>query len=84
MVFFDERGFPSVSPLHGSPTTRLPHYPGAAMSEYRVERVQQSGGRWFAVVYQGQYMFLQKTQEGAERIADKMNKIRKRRIEAMG
>ena len=51
------------------------------MNEYTVERVKQPNGHWFAVVYQGQYRFLQKTKEGAEKVAERLNKIHKRRLE---
>jgi hypothetical protein len=50
--------------------------------EYKVEMVNQSTGFRFAVVCDGHYRFMRKTKDEAQRLADKLNDIRKRRIEA--
>ena len=51
------------------------------MSQYKVEKTNQPGGIMWAVVYEGQYRFIQKTEELANRLAARLNLIQKRRLE---
>jgi len=62
-----------VSPSIGTTPTRI--------SGYHVVQVHDSWGTRFAVVYHGQYRFIKQTMESATKLAEKLNRIRKRRTE---
>jgi len=48
--------------------------------KYKIEKTMQSSGLMWAVVFEGQYRFMQKTKEKAKAIADKMNLIYNKRV----
>lgn len=48
---------------------------------YTVKEIKEAAGVRFVVVFQGQYRFLRKDKGSAQRTADKLNRIRKHRLE---
>lgn len=51
------------------------------MDKYIVKETMQRYGKMYAVSFEGNYMFLKKTKEEAQAIADRMNAIHKRRLD---
>lgn len=48
---------------------------------YTVKEIKEAAGVRFAVVLQGQYRFLKRDKVSAEKLAGKLNRIRKHRLE---
>ena len=51
------------------------------IDRYEVEQTKQASGIMFAVVFNGYYRFFKKTAKEAYLLANRLNTIRKRRVE---
>jgi len=49
-------------------------------NKFKVEQTMQPGGLMWAVVFERQYRFINKSKKNAERLAERLNKIQERRL----